>query len=183
MQCIVFGLNDALRLSLAAINRRTRDNRPQVAQPLLHHEPQGARQRPLTHSAGSTQLTVTDVRSTTVLNRLLLISCALCSVVACKPLGAGARFLLNWDQFGNRTLPGTMVSSNGKQDFEDANMSSVKEAARSIVDNLPEQATWDDLMYELYVKQKIEAGLEAAAEGRTVPHEEVKARLLARKSQ
>lgn len=76
-----------------------------------------------------------------------------------------------------------MVSSIGKQDFEDANMSSVKEAARSIVDNLPEQATWDDLMYELYVKQKIEAGLEAAAEGRTVPHEEVKARLLARKSQ
>jgi len=62
-------------------------------------------------------------------------------------------------------------------------MSSVKEAARSIVDNLPEQATWDDLMYELYVKQKIEAGLEAAAEGRTVPHEEVKARLLTRKCQ
>jgi predicted transcriptional regulator len=62
-------------------------------------------------------------------------------------------------------------------------MSSVKEAARSIVDNLPEQATWDDLMYELYVKQKIEAGLQAAGEGRTVPHEEIKARLLARKSQ
>jgi predicted transcriptional regulator len=76
-----------------------------------------------------------------------------------------------------------MVSSIGQQDFEDTNMSSVKEAARRIVDNLPEQATWDDLMYELYVKQKIEAGLEAAAEGRTVPHEEVKARLLARKSQ
>jgi hypothetical protein len=36
-------------------------------------------------------------------------------------------------------------------------MSSVKEAARSIVDNLPEQATSDDLMYELYVKQKIDA--------------------------
>ena len=61
-------------------------------------------------------------------------------------------------------------------------MSSVKEAARNIVDNLPEQATWDDLMYELYVKQKIEAGLIAADEGRTVPHEEVKARMLARKS-
>jgi len=76
-----------------------------------------------------------------------------------------------------------MVSSIGEQNFEDATMSSVKEAARSIVDNLPEQATWDDLMYELYVKQKIEAGLEAAAAGRTVPHEEVKARLLARKSQ
>jgi predicted transcriptional regulator len=62
-------------------------------------------------------------------------------------------------------------------------MSSVKEAARAIVDNLSEQATWDDLMYELYVKQKIDAGLDAVADGRNVPHEEVKARLLARKSQ
>lgn len=62
-------------------------------------------------------------------------------------------------------------------------MSSVKDAARAIVDKLPEQATWDDLMYELYVKQKIEAGLKAADEGRTVPHEEIKARLLARKGQ
>jgi len=33
-------------------------------------------------------------------------------------------------------------------------------------------------MYELYVKQKIEAGLQAADEGRTVPHEEAKRRLL-----
>lgn len=62
-------------------------------------------------------------------------------------------------------------------------MSSVKDAARAIVDKLPEHATWDDLMYELYVKQKIEAGLKAADEGRTVPHEEIKARLLARKAQ
>lgn len=56
-------------------------------------------------------------------------------------------------------------------------MSSVKQAARTIVDNLPEQATWDDLMYELYVKQKIDAGLIAADEGRTVPHDQIKARL------
>jgi len=59
-------------------------------------------------------------------------------------------------------------------------MSAVKEAARTIVDNLPEQASWDDLMYELYVKQKIEAGLAAADNGQTVPHEEVKARLIKR---
>ena len=59
-------------------------------------------------------------------------------------------------------------------------MSAIKEAARAIVDNLPEQASWDDLMYELYVKQKIEAGLAAADNGQTVPHEEVKARLIKR---
>lgn len=33
-------------------------------------------------------------------------------------------------------------------------------------------------MYELYVKQKIEAGLKDAEEGHVIPHEEVKRELL-----
>lgn len=41
-------------------------------------------------------------------------------------------------------------------------MQNAKDAARQIIDHLPEQATWDDIMCELYVKQKIEAGLKAA---------------------
>lgn len=57
-------------------------------------------------------------------------------------------------------------------------MSSVKEAARQIIDNLPDQATWDDLMYELYVKQKIENGLDDIKAGRTTPHDQLKAELL-----
>jgi len=57
-------------------------------------------------------------------------------------------------------------------------MSSAKEAARQIIDHLPDQATWDDIIYELYVKQKIEAGLRAAEEGRTVSHQAAKKRLL-----
>jgi len=52
-------------------------------------------------------------------------------------------------------------------------MASVKDAARQLIEQLPEQATWEDIMYEYYVKQKIEAGLKAADEGRTVPHEEI----------
>jgi hypothetical protein len=38
-------------------------------------------------------------------------------------------------------------------------MATPKDAARQLIDHLPEQANWDDIMYELYVKQKIEAGL------------------------
>ncbi len=57
-------------------------------------------------------------------------------------------------------------------------MSTVKETAKQVIDRLPEQATWDDILYELYVKQKIEAGLAAAAEGKTVAHEDAKRRLL-----
>ena len=57
-------------------------------------------------------------------------------------------------------------------------MATAKEAARSIINNLPDQATWDDIMYELYVKEKIEQGLKASEEGRTLPHEEAKRWLL-----
>jgi len=57
-------------------------------------------------------------------------------------------------------------------------MQTAKQAAKQIIDHLPEQASWDDIMYELYVKQKIEKGLNAIEQGRTVSHEEAKRRLL-----
>lgn len=55
-----------------------------------------------------------------------------------------------------------------------------KNAAREIVAGLPDQAAWDDIMYELYVKQKVEAGLRAAGEGRTVSRAEARCRAAAR---
>lgn len=57
-------------------------------------------------------------------------------------------------------------------------MQTAKEAARQIIEHLPEQASWDEIMYKLYVKQKIETGLADVHAGRTVSHEEVKAELL-----
>jgi len=58
-------------------------------------------------------------------------------------------------------------------------MSIAKEEARKIIEKLPDTATWDDIMYQLYVRQKIEDGLHAADAGEVVPHEEVEARFLA----
>lgn len=55
-------------------------------------------------------------------------------------------------------------------------MSSVKEEVQKLAEKLPSDATWDRVMYEVYVRQKIEEGERAIAEGRTVPHEEVKKR-------
>lgn len=52
----------------------------------------------------------------------------------------------------------------------------VKQEARRIVDALPDDATWDDLMYEIYVRQAIEAGMRDSDEGRTEPVNEVRAR-------
>ena len=46
--------------------------------------------------------------------------------------------------------------------------SSIKPEARRLVEQLPDDATWDDLMYEIYVRQAIEAGLKDSQEGRTV---------------
>jgi predicted transcriptional regulator len=55
---------------------------------------------------------------------------------------------------------------------------SAKQAARELIEQLPESVSWNELMYELYVKQKIEDGLKELDEGRGLPHEEVKRRLL-----
>lgn len=55
-------------------------------------------------------------------------------------------------------------------------MSSVKEQAREVVDTLPEGVTWDDVMYAIYVRQKIEAGIKDGEEGNVVAQDEVERR-------
>lgn len=57
-----------------------------------------------------------------------------------------------------------------------ASAKSIKEAARRLVDQLPDSANWDDLMHEIYVRQSIEAGLADGEAGRTTPVAEVRAR-------
>ena len=53
-------------------------------------------------------------------------------------------------------------------------MSILKDEARKIIEDLPENATWDDLMYQLYVNKRVETGLKEIENGQTLPHEEVK---------
>lgn len=55
-------------------------------------------------------------------------------------------------------------------------MSIAKEEAKRLLDEIPEDATWDDIMYQFYVRQKIDAGLAAADAGDVVSHEEVERR-------
>ena len=45
-------------------------------------------------------------------------------------------------------------------------MPTAKKQALKMVKKLPEKATWDDIMYEIYVCKKIEASIHAAGEGR-----------------
>lgn len=51
---------------------------------------------------------------------------------------------------------------------------SIKEEARRLIDRLPENSTWDDLMYEIYVRQTIEAGLADSEAGRVISVEQVR---------
>ncbi|MEX0677056.1 MAG: hypothetical protein WD063_08275 [Pirellulales bacterium] len=50
---------------------------------------------------------------------------------------------------------------------------SIKDDALRLVERLPADATWEDLQYEIYVRQAVEIGLKDSREGRTVPLDEV----------
>jgi hypothetical protein len=41
-----------------------------------------------------------------------------------------------------------------------------KEQARALLENLPDDATWDDIVYELAARRSIELGLVDAEQGR-----------------
>jgi predicted transcriptional regulator len=56
-------------------------------------------------------------------------------------------------------------------------MSTVKRAVLDLVKTLPENCTIEDVQYQLYVRQKVERSMQAAATGRVHSHEQVKKRL------
>ena len=52
----------------------------------------------------------------------------------------------------------------------------LREQAHELVDALPDNATWDDLMERIYVRQRISAGLRDVEQGRVVSATEVRRR-------
>lgn len=53
------------------------------------------------------------------------------------------------------------------EDFYSMAQIMIKDVAKSLIDKMPDNATWDDLMYEIYVRQAVESGLEDSRAGRT----------------
>lgn len=51
-----------------------------------------------------------------------------------------------------------------------------KEQAHKLIDRMPANATWDDLMHEIYVREVIERGLADSRAGRTKDVKEVRAK-------
>ena len=56
------------------------------------------------------------------------------------------------------------------------NTENVKNEARRLLDRLPEDITWDELMHEIYVLQSIEAGLADSKAGKIVDVKAVRER-------
>jgi hypothetical protein len=50
----------------------------------------------------------------------------------------------------------------------------IKQEAYKILDQLPNKATWDALMHQIYVRQTIEAGIKDSDEGRTMDVKDVR---------
>ena len=56
-------------------------------------------------------------------------------------------------------------------------MGKPKEEVRRMLDELSDDSSYEDIQYHIYVKQKIERGLQAAEGGELIDQEEVERRM------
>jgi predicted transcriptional regulator len=69
------------------------------------------------------------------------------------------------------------ISSEGIPCLEERTMATAKDEVRRILDRVPDDATLEDIQYHIYVRAKIERGLEDVKEGRVLTQEEVESRM------
>jgi len=70
--------------------------------------------------------------------------------------------------------PCLWIDSGKQGEARTRTVSAVKQEALKLIDGLPEDTSWEDVIYQMYVRKKIERGIEAAEQGRVVTNEEVK---------
>jgi hypothetical protein len=58
---------------------------------------------------------------------------------------------------------------------------SVKKSVLALINKMPSGCTWDEVLYQIYARRQIEAGLRDEAAGRLVPHEKVFAKYVKKK--
>ncbi|MBI3697036.1 MAG: hypothetical protein HY238_19655 [Acidobacteria bacterium] len=56
-------------------------------------------------------------------------------------------------------------------------MPTAKDEVRKLLDNLPDDASFEDIQYHIYVCEKIERGRKAVEEGRVLSEQEVARKL------
>ncbi len=66
-----------------------------------------------------------------------------------------------------------MLSGNASEGLAMQTAMDIKQAAHQLIDQLPTDATWDDVVYRLVERREIEMGLADSEAGRTTPVEDV----------
>jgi len=56
-------------------------------------------------------------------------------------------------------------------------MNKPKEEVRSLLDAIPDDASFEDIQYHIYVRQKVQRGIEAADRGELVDQKEIEGRM------
>lgn len=56
-------------------------------------------------------------------------------------------------------------------------METAKEAVRKMLDEIPDDASFEDIQYHIYVREKIERGLKDIEESRVLSEEEAEKRM------
>ena len=56
-------------------------------------------------------------------------------------------------------------------------MATAKDEIRKMLDALPDDSSWEDIQYSIYVRERIERGLREADEGKTIAQEEIERRM------
>lgn len=56
-------------------------------------------------------------------------------------------------------------------------MGSAKEEVRRILEQIPDSASFEDIQYHIYVREKIDRGLEDVKQGRLIEQEEAERRI------
>ena len=56
-------------------------------------------------------------------------------------------------------------------------MANTKEEIRKILDALPDDATWEDVQYSIYVRERVERGKAEAAEGKLTDQDQIENRM------
>jgi transposase len=73
------------------------------------------------------------------------------------------------------SLPGIALPKNNRG--KEARMAKAKAEALELIMQLPDDVTTGRIMEELFFKQQVEKGLQDAAEGRILTHQELKERI------
>jgi len=56
-------------------------------------------------------------------------------------------------------------------------MATTKDELRKLIEALPENASWEDVQYSIYVRERVERGRREADQERLIEHDEIEVRM------